>query len=123
MTAACMLVRREVFEELDGFDEAFAVGFNDVDFCIRMRQAGYRILYTPHADLIHYESVSRGLSGYQRDYQQFLARWFGVVRTDDPFYNRNLGRLEPFCPLRPPDEDEVWLSLVTGLMVTPPDLS
>lgn len=123
VTAAAMLVRREVFESLDGFDEAYAVGFNDVDFCIRMRQAGYRILYTPHAKLIHYESVSRGLSGYQRDYQQFLARWFEVVRTDDPFYNRNLGRLEPFCPLRPPDEDKIWLSLVTGLMETPPDLS
>lgn len=123
VTAACMLVRREVFEALHGFDESYAVGFNDVDFCIRMRQAGYRILYTPHATLIHYESVSRGLSGYQHDYQQFLARWFGVVRTDDPFYNRNLGRLEPFCPLRPPDEDEIWLSLVGGLMDTPPDSS
>ena len=60
VTAACMLVRREVFEALHGFDESYAVGFNDVDFCIRMRQAGYRILYTPHATLIHYESVSRG---------------------------------------------------------------
>jgi GT2 family glycosyltransferase len=118
VTAACMLVRREVFEELDGFDETFAVGFNDVDFCIRLGRAGYRVLYTPHAKLIHYESVSRGLSGYQHDYQQFLARWIGVLRMDDPFYNRNLGRLDPYCPLRPPDEDERWLSLVGGLMET-----
>jgi len=123
VTAACMLVRREVFEELHGFDESYAVGFNDVDFCIRMRQAGYRILYTPHATLIHYESVSRGLSGYQHDYQQFLARWLEVLRTDDPFYNRNLGRLESFCPLRPPDEDDAWLALVGGLMETVPDPS
>lgn len=121
VTAACMLVRRKVFEGLHGFDESYAVGFNDVDFCIRMRQAGYRILYTPHAKLIHYESVSRGLSGYQHDYQEFLRRWLQVLRTDDPFYNRNLGRLEPFCPLRPPDEDEIWLSLVGGLMETAPD--
>jgi GT2 family glycosyltransferase len=123
VTAACMLVRRAVFEELHGFDESYAVGFNDVDFCIRMRQAGYRILYTPHAKLIHYESVSRGLSGYQHDYQQFLRSWLQVLRIDDPFYNRNLGRLEPFCPLRPPDEDAVWLALVGGLMETVPEPS
>ena len=116
VTAACMLVRREVFEEIDGFDEAFAVGFNDVDFCIRLGQAGYRILYTPHAELIHYESVSRGLSGFYRDYQEFLLRWTGLLRQEDPFYNKNLGRLEPWCPLRPPGEDEEWLALVGGLV-------
>jgi GT2 family glycosyltransferase len=116
VTAACMLVRREVFEEVGGFDEAFAVGFNDVDFCIRLGQAGYRILYTPHAELIHYESVSRGLSGFYRDYQEFLLRWTELLRREDPFYNKNLGRLEPWCPLRPPSEDEEWLALVGGLV-------
>jgi GT2 family glycosyltransferase len=116
VTAACMLVRREVFEEVGGFDEAFAVGFNDVDFCIRLGRAGYRILYTPHAELIHYESVSRGLSGFYRDYQEFLLRWTDLLRQEDPFYNKNLGRLEPWCPLRPPGEDEEWLALVGGLV-------
>ena len=61
-----MLVRREVFEELGGFDEAFPVAFNDLDFCLRLGRAGYRTLYTPHAELIHHESVSRGLSGLHR---------------------------------------------------------
>ena len=115
VTAACMLVRRQVFEEVGGFEETFAVGFNDVDFCIRLRQAGYRVLYTPHAELIHYESVSRGLSGFQHDYEEFLARWTELLRAGDPYYNPNLGRLEPWCPLRPPDEDEIWLKLVGGL--------
>jgi len=115
VTAACMLVRRHVFEELNGFDELFAVGFNDVDFCIRLRRADYQILYNPHAQLIHYESVSRGYSGFHRDYEEFLARWTEVLRSGDPFYNPNLGRLEPWCPLRPVDEDEQWLQLVGGL--------
>ncbi len=116
VTAACMLVRRSVFEEMGGFDEVFAVAFNDVDFCIRLGQAGYRLLYTPHAELTHYESVSRGLSGYARDYQSFLPRWMDHLIAGDPFYNPNLGRLQPWCPLRAPEEDEEWLSLVTGLI-------
>jgi len=116
VTAACMLVRRSVFDELGGFDEAFAVGFNDIDFCIRLGKAGYRVLFTPHAELTHYESVSRGLSGYYRDYQEFLARWTDVLRNEDPSYNPNLGRLAPWCPLRPLGEDEQWIELVGGLV-------
>ncbi|MHB1712277.1 MAG: glycosyltransferase family 2 protein, partial [Acidimicrobiales bacterium] len=85
VTAACMLVRRNVFVELGGFDEALAIAFNDVDFCLRLGQAGYRVLYTPHATLIHYESVSRGLSGFQHDYRQFLKRWTEVLRAGDPY--------------------------------------
>ncbi len=121
VTAACLLVRREVFEEVGGYHEEFAVGFNDVDFCIRLGRAGYRILYTPHAELVHYESVSRGLSGFQGDYEEFLARWTELLRSGDPCYNPNLGRLEPWCPLRPPDEDEIWLTLVGGLARSEPD--
>jgi GT2 family glycosyltransferase len=116
VTAACMLVRRNVFEELGGFNEALAVGFNDVDFCIRLGQKGYRVLYTPHAELTHYESVSRGLSGYYTDYQQFLTLWSDVLRHDDPCYNPNLSRLETWCPLRSVDENERWLEMVDGLI-------
>ncbi len=112
VTGACMAVRREVFEELGGFDEGLPVAFNDVDFCIRLGRAGYRVLYTPHAELTHYESVSRGLSGYQGDFAGFLARWWDVLRKDDPYYNRNLGRFEPWCALRLPGADERWLAEV-----------
>jgi GT2 family glycosyltransferase len=119
VTAACMLVRRQVFEEVGGFDEVLAVAFNDVDFCIRVGLAGYRVLYTPHAVLIHYESVSRGQSGFKLDYEEFLDRWSGVLGAGDPFYNPNLGRLQPWCPLRDPDEDETWTKIVGGLVRDP----
>ncbi|MGO8872477.1 MAG: glycosyltransferase family 2 protein [Acidimicrobiales bacterium] len=120
VTAACMLVRRNVFEEMGGFDERFAVGFNDVDFCLRLGEAGYRVLYTPHAELTHYESVSRGLSGYYADYQEFLRRWTSLLRREDPHYNPNLSRLTSYASFRPPGEDEEWLELVDGL-VEPPE--
>jgi GT2 family glycosyltransferase len=108
LTAACMLVRRNVFEELGGFDEAFPVAFNDVDFCIRLGQSGYRLLYTPHAELIHHESASRGHSGYTRDFREFVRRWEDLLQRDDPCYNPNLGRFSTWCPLRWPGEDERW---------------
>jgi GT2 family glycosyltransferase len=115
LTAACMLVRREVFEEMGGFDEAYPVAFNDIDFCLRLGQAGYRLLYTPHAELTHYESVSRGLSGYSADFQHFLSRWGDLIRKDDPYYNKNLGRFDPWCGFRAPGEDEEWLAVIEGL--------
>ncbi len=60
VTTACALVKREVYLQVGGFDENLAVTFNDVDFCLRLREAGYRILWTPYAELIHHESASRG---------------------------------------------------------------
>ena len=116
VSGACMLVRREVFEAVEGFDEAYAVAFNDVDFCLRLQQAGYRVLYTPHAELTHYESVSRGLSGYAHDYQRFLSRWGDALRAGDPYYNPNLGLFDTWCPLRAPDEDERWRAVIGGLI-------
>lgn len=118
VTAACLLVRREVFEEAGGFDEQLPVAFNDIDFCLRLGRLGYRTLYTPHAELIHHESVSRGLSGYTADFQRFLSLWWGLLQEDDPAYNRNLGRFAPWCPLRQPGEDERWREQV-GALVPP----
>ncbi len=60
-TAACLMVRRSVYEQVNGLDESFAVAFNDVDFCVRVREAGYTNVFTPFAQLYHYESKSRGL--------------------------------------------------------------
>ncbi len=118
LTAACMLVRREVFTELGGFDEALPVAFNDTDFCIRLGQAGYRLLYTPHAELVHYESVSRGLSGYAVDFGEFLRRWWGLLHHEDPFYSPNLTRVFPWCSPRLPGEDEDWFATVGALVPT-----
>ena len=60
VTAACLLVRTAVYDELHGLDEEFTVAYNDVDFCLRVRDAGWRIVWTPYAELYHYESKSRG---------------------------------------------------------------
>jgi len=96
VTAACMLVRREVFDAVGGFDEVFAVAFNDVDFCIRVRAAGYRNVWTPYAELTHHESVSRGsdLSGekkarFEREIELMKSRWSAWLEHD-PAYNPNL---------------------------------
>jgi len=71
VTAACLLVRRSIFDEVDGFNEQLAVAFNDVDFCLKVQQAGYRNIWTPHAQLYHHESKSRGQS-HQRSFLQKL---------------------------------------------------
>ncbi len=118
LTAACMLVRRDVFAALGGFDEALPVAYNDTDFCIRLGQAGYRLLYTPYAELIHYESVSRGLSGYSIDFGEFLTRWWDLLHNEDPFYNPNLTRVFPWCSFRFPGEDEEWFATI-GALVPP----
>ncbi len=96
VTAACLLVRREVFEEASGLDEDLAVAFNDVDFCLRVRNAGRRNLFTPFAELIHHESKSRGLEDTPEKVARFNAeagfmmqRW-GLALTNDPFYSPHL---------------------------------
>jgi len=115
VTAACMLVRREVFEQMGGFDEEFAVAYNDIDFCLRLGQAGLRVIYTPHAALTHHESVSRGLSGYSNDNSVFVGRWSQDLVAGDPFFSPNLSRLDYGCTLRPVDEDERWTTTLESL--------
>lgn len=96
VTGACMVMRREVFEAVSGFDEALAVDFGDIDLCLRVRQAGYRVLWTPHALLVHHESASRGTvitpeksARYDVERAFMVARW-GALLEDDPAYNPNL---------------------------------
>ncbi|RCV65570.1 Glycosyltransferase, partial [Methanophagales archaeon] len=72
VTAACMMVRKEVFEEVGGFDEHLAVAFNDVDFCLKIREQDYLIVYTPYAELYHYESLSRGYDDNPEKKARFL---------------------------------------------------
>ncbi len=100
VTGACLLVKASVYDEVGGLDEQFAVAFNDVDFCLRVRDAGYRIAWTPYAELTHYESKSRG--GDEKDpakaarfaaEQQRLYTIHGKESIlDDPYYNPNLTR-------------------------------
>jgi GT2 family glycosyltransferase/Tfp pilus assembly protein PilF len=96
VTGACIVLRRNVFEEISGFDEALAVDFGDIDLCLRVRRAGYRVLWTPHAVLVHHESASRGTVItpekavlYDRERAFMVERW-GDLLEDDPAYNPNL---------------------------------
>lgn len=90
VTAACMMIPRAVFEQVGGFDERLRVVLNDVDLCLRIREAGYRIVYTPFALLTHYEGASRGRRHPTADEMRFRARWAEVLRRGDPYYNPNL---------------------------------
>jgi O-antigen biosynthesis protein len=97
VTAACLVVRRDHYLAVGGLDaESFAVAFNDIDFCLRLRATGLRNLYTPHAVLLHHESVSRGKDNsadkrprFEAERDRFVQRW-GALLTHDPAYNPNL---------------------------------
>ncbi len=96
VTAACLAVRRDVWEAMGGLDEGLAVAFNDVDFCLRVREAGYRNVFTPHAVLVHHESVSRGSDHtparrerFTREVRFMAERW-GDALLRDPYYSRHL---------------------------------
>jgi GT2 family glycosyltransferase len=89
VTGACMMVKRSVFEAIQGFDEALRVAFNDVDFCLRLGAAGYRVVYAPHATLYHFESATRRAEHPLEDENLMRERWYAVI-ANDPFHNPNL---------------------------------
>ena len=88
-TAACLLVRRDVFEQVGGLDEQLAVAFNDVDFCLRVLHSGHRLAWTPYSVVIHHESLSRGFDMNPAEIEFMSKRW-GRILDGDPYYNRNL---------------------------------
>lgn len=93
VTAACVLVRRDVFLEVDGYDEQLAVGFGDVDLCLKIRAANYLVVFCAHALLIHHESISRGKSTtdpHPEDSARFTQRWREMIATGDPYFNPRL---------------------------------
>ena len=115
VTAACMMTRRSLFEELEGFDANLAVAFNDIDYCLRLRQKDFLVVYTPLAELVHYESKSRGHSEDTTEAPFFRRRWRSLMLSGDPYYNRNLGRFDNNCKL-PSDEDEAkWQTFLSML--------
>ena len=117
VTAACMAVPKAVFERVGGFDEEhLPVAFNDVDLCLRIGHAGYRIIWTPYAELYHVESKSRGSDQVPSQFARFLTeaeymrdRWPEQIAAD-PFFNPNLS-LESSCPepAFPPRSRKPWL--------------
>ncbi len=94
VTGACMATRREVFEQLGGFDEALGLDFNDVDYCLRARRRGFRVVLEAGAELVHHESPSRGTSGSEETAAAFLQRWSAALDEGDPFYSRALSHLD-----------------------------
>ena len=97
VTAACLMTKRKVFEKVNGFEEKLAVAFNDVDFCLKVREAGYLVVYNPYAELHHYESKSRGLEDteekvlrFQGEIRTFQYRWKEILNEGDPYYSPNL---------------------------------
>lgn len=97
VTAACVMLPRTVWDEVGGLDETFEVAFNDVDLCMRIRKAGYLIVWTPYAELYHYESKSRGAEDtpekkkrFEGEVRRFQARWKSELAAGDPYYNPNL---------------------------------
>jgi ADP-heptose:LPS heptosyltransferase/GT2 family glycosyltransferase len=110
VTGACLMVRRAVFEQVGGFDEAHAIINNDVDFCLRVRGAGFEVVCTPHAELVHHELASRAGLGETYDQARFRAVCGPALRRGDPYHNPNLSR---FSELGAP-EPEPTRMLVAG---------
>ncbi len=96
VTGACLLVKKALFEQVGGLTESFEISLNDVDFCLKLRELGYLNVWTPFAELYHYESASRGLDDkgekaerYNRESEQFRAKWKAILEQGDPYYNPN----------------------------------
>lgn len=96
VTAACFMVKKEVFEKVGGFEEKLAVAFNDVDFCLKVRHAGYLVVYDPYAELYHHESKTRGYENteakkrrFQEEIEYMRRHWMPDILRD-PYYNENL---------------------------------
>lgn len=110
VTGACLMVKKSLFDEIGGLGEDFAISLNDVDFCIRLRQKGLLNVFTPFAELYHYESASRGsdLSGtnadrYNKESEYFRNKWKEVLEAGDPYYNPNFSLDRSDFALRIPD--------------------
>jgi GT2 family glycosyltransferase len=114
VTAAVMLLRREAFNAIGGFDEELAIAFNDVDLCLRLIDAGWRIVWTPDVELYHRESVSVGRhdSPERRDEfdseERLMVRRWGERLLTDPHYNPNLSLLSLNTPSFPPRVEYPW---------------
>lgn len=107
VTAACMMVKTSVFKAVRGFDEELKVAFNDIDLCMKVRKYGVKIIFTPYAELYHYESKSRGMEDtpekqlrFSREVNCFRRKWERELLKGDPYYNPNLTLNNTDCSLR-----------------------
>lgn len=107
VTAACMMVKKSDFDAVGGLDETFQVAFNDIDLCMKFHAAGKKIIFTPYAELYHYESKSRGLEDtpekqfrFDKEVKRFQEKWAQQLEMGDPYYSPNLSVTEGDCSLR-----------------------
>ena len=97
VTGACLMTKTKVYEEVDWMDETLAVAFNDVDFCLKIREKGYLVVFNPYVEFWHYESKSRGqedspekIKRFQGEISRFEEKWGDILNSGDPYYNINL---------------------------------
>mgnify|MGYP000873563049 FL=1 len=97
VTAACMMSKRSLFDQVGGFTEELAIAFNDIDYCMKIRELGKLVVYAPYALFYHYESKSRGLEDtpekvarFNEEIKKFADRWPEILKNGDPYYNPNL---------------------------------
>lgn len=97
VTAACVMIPTFIFHELEGLDEEFQIAYNDIDLCLRIRERGYLIIFTPYAEAYHFESKSRGTDSapekqkrVRSEIARFYAKWYPILKKGDPYYNPNL---------------------------------
>ncbi len=108
VTAACMMMKKSVFEEAGGFTEELAVAFNDVDLCLKVRSHDHLIVYDPYVRLYHYESKSRGTEDseekvrrFQKEIEYMRCHWMDILKKGDPYYNKNLSLTKWNYSLKP----------------------
>lgn len=111
VTAACMMTPKWLFQKVGGFDEGFQVAFNDIDYCMKVRREEKLVVFTPYAELYHYESKSRGkeetaaqLKRFAGEVHRFEEKWPEILKKGDPYYNPNLTLKKGDCSLRTMDE-------------------
>ncbi|MGD0742784.1 MAG: glycosyltransferase family 2 protein [Acidimicrobiales bacterium] len=119
VTGACMMASRKVFDAVGGFDERLSVSFNDVDFCLKLREAGYLVVYAPLTELVHHESRSRGHTEDSAAHDWILARWGPALAAGDPYHNPLLSKWREWCPISTVQEDERWTDFLRTMLSTP----
>ena len=108
VTAACMMMKKKVFEKAGGFTEELAVAFNDVDLCLKVRKEDFLIVYDPYAELYHMESKTRGAEDseekvrrFQTEIEYMRFHWLDILKNGDPYYNKNLSLTKWNYSLKP----------------------
>ena len=111
VTGACLMVKKSLYEQVGGLEETFEISLNDVDFCLKLREAGLLNVWTPFAQLYHYESISRGLDDqgekaerYNRESEKFREKWKQLLEEGDPYYNPNFSLDRSDFALRVPEQ-------------------